>query len=75
MFDYDMEFIKESHKFRVEDAIRIWHGYRPAQTFARTQARHFIEQARRMLAALVERLQVMKPVLVTVDCAAFPAEC
>lgn len=75
MFDNDMEFTKESQNFRFEDAMHIRHGYRPIQTFARTQTRNFTEKARRMLTMMIERQQVLKPVLVTADCAAFPAEC
>ena len=75
MFDYDMEVIKESQKYRFEHAVRVWHSGFPVQIWSRDQIRNFITKMRRALTVTVGRPHSLPSVSFTVDCAAYSVDC
>jgi hypothetical protein len=75
MFDYDIEDIKESQKYRFEQAVRVWHGSFPVQFWSRDQIRNFTDKIRRALTVTVGRKHSLPSVSFTVDCAAYSVNC
>jgi hypothetical protein len=76
MLDNDLQVIRETQKFRYEDALNIRRGYYyTEERFPRGRSDNILVRLRRLFSSISEQLKVQQVSQVRVECVFNPVEC